>query len=248
METGFENVHSFFVLLGATLTQNYIGNSTIIAQKDTTVLNGILLNKGSELTIPVNLNGYITLRSLINYGLPVYLLKSNLNLSLGANYTRTPTIINGIINRVNSTTYSGGVVLSSNFSEKIDFTLSSMSSLNLVRDNMQAANNSNYFNQNSKIKLYLWIWEGFILQNEINHQYDNGLSSSYNRNIILWNLSFGKKLFANDNGEIRFSANDLLNKNTSIQHNITDSYTEDVRSNTLGRYYLLSFIYNLRAF
>jgi hypothetical protein len=123
-----------------------------------------------------------------------------------------------------------------------------MSSLNLVRDNMQAANNSNYFNQNSKIKLYLWIWEGFILQNEINHQYDNGLSSSYNRNIILWNLSFGKKLFANDNGEIRFSANDLLNKNTSIQHNITDSYTEDVRSNTLGRYYLLSFIYNIRAF
>jgi hypothetical protein len=235
-------------LLGATFTQNYIGNSTIIAQNDTTVMNGILLNKGSELTIPVNLNGYITLRSLVTYGLPVSLLLSNLNLSLGVNYTKTPTIINGVTNRVNSTTYSGGVVLSSNFSDKIDFTLSSMSSLNLVRDNMQATNNSNYFNQNSKIKLYLWIWEGLILQNEINHQYDNGLSSSYNRNIILWNLSFGKKLFANDNGEIRFSAFDLLNKNTNIQHNITDSYTEDVRSNTLGRYYLLSFIYNIRAF
>src|ERR1035437_5473909 len=248
METGFEHLHSFFVLVGATFIQNYIGNSTIIAQKDTSVLNGILLNKGSELTIPVNLNGYITLRSLITYGLPVSLLMSNLNLSLGANYTRTPTIINEVTNRVNSTTYSGGVVLSSNFSEKIDFTLSSMSSLNLVRDNMQAVNNSNYFNQNSKIKLYLWIWEGFILQNEINHQYDNGLSSTYNRNIILWNLSFGKKFLGNDNGEIRFSAYDLLNKNTSIQHNITDSYTEDVRSNTLGRYYLLSFIYNIRAF
>src|ERR1035438_2256840 len=248
METGFENVHSFFVLLGANFTENYIGNSTTIAQKDTTVLNGIVLNKGSELTIPVNLNGYISLRSLVTYGFPVFLLKSNLNLSLGANYTRTPTIINSITNRVNSTTYNGGVVLSSNFSEKIDFTLSSMSSLNLVRDNMQTANNSNNFTQNSKIKLYLWIWEGFILQNEINHQYSSGLSSSYNQNIILWNLSFGKKLFANDNGEIRFSANDLLNKNTSIQHNITDSYTEDVRSNTLGRYYLLSFIYNIRAF
>jgi hypothetical protein len=248
METGFENVHSFFILLGATFTQNYIGKSTIIAQNDTSVMNGILLNKGSELTIPVNLNGYINLRSLVTYGLPVSLLKSNLNLSLGVNYSRTPTIINGVTNRVNSTTYNGGVVLSSNFSEKIDFTLSSMSSYNLVRDNMQSANNSNYFNQNSKIKLYLWIWEGFILQNEINHQYDNGLSSSYNRNTVLWNLSFGKKLFANDNGEIRLSVYDLLNKNTNIQHNITDSYTEDVRSNTLGRYYLLSFIYNIREF
>jgi hypothetical protein len=241
-------VHSFFVLLGATLTHNYIGNSTIIAQNDTSVLNGISLNKGSTLTIPVNLNGYASLRSLVTYGLPVYLLKSNLNLSLGANYTRTPTIINGITDRVNSSTYSGGIVLSSNFSEKIDFTLSSMSSLNLVRDNLQAANNSNYFTQNSKIKLYLWIWEGFILQNEISNQYSHGQSSSYDQNIILWNLSFGKKFLANDNGEIRFSANDLLNKNTSIQHNITDSYTEDVRSNTLGRYYLLSFIYNVKAF
>jgi hypothetical protein len=211
-------------------------------------MGGIALNKGTELTIPVNLNGYVSLRSLLTYGLPVSLLKSNLNLSAGVSYTRTPTVINGIANRVNSTTYTGGVVLSSNFSEKIDFTLSSMSSYNLVRDNMESANNSNYFNQNSKIKLYLWIWEGIILQNEVNHQYDNGLSSSYNRNIILWNLSIGKKLFANDDGEIRFTANDLLNKNTSIQHNITDSYTEDVRSNTLGRYYLLSFIYNIRAF
>jgi hypothetical protein len=247
-ETGFETVHSFFVLLGATLTHNYIGNSTIIAQNDTSVLNGISLNKGNTLTIPVNLNGYVSLRSLATYGLPVYLLKSNLNLSLGANYIRTPTVINSVTDRVNSFTYSGGVVLSSNFSEKIDFTLSSMSSLNLVRDNLQAANNSNYFTQNSRIKLYLWIWEGFILQNEISNQYSHGQSSSYDQNIILWNLSFGKKFLANDNAEIRFSANDLLNKNTSVQHNITDSYTEDVRSNTLGRYYLLSFVYNLRAF
>jgi hypothetical protein len=248
METGFEHPHSFFILLGGTFTENYIGNRTIIALQDTTVLNGIALNKGSQLSVPVNLNGYISLRSLVTYGFPVELLLSNLNLSVGANYTRTPGIINGFMDRVNSFTYSGGFVISSNFSEKIDFTVSSTSSLNIVRDNVETASSSNYFNQNSKIKLYLWIWEGFILQNEINHQYDNGLSSSYNRNIILWNLNVGKKFLSNDNGEIRFSVFDLLNKNTDIQHNITDTYTEDVRSNTLGRYYLLSFIYNLRAF
>lgn len=248
METGFEHPHSFFILLGGTFTENYIGNRTIIALKDTTVLNGIVLNKGSQLSVPVNLDGYISLRSLFTYGFPVELLKSNLNLSAGANYTRTPGIINGVMDKVNSFTYSGGLVISSNFSEKIDFTVSTTSSLNIVRDNVEAASNSNYFNQNSKIKLYLWIWEGFILQNEINHQYDNGLSSSYNRNIILWNMNIGKKFLKNDNAEIRFSVNDLLNKNTDIQHNITDTYTEDVRSNTLGRYYLLSFIYNMSAF
>jgi hypothetical protein len=247
-ETGFEKVHSFFILFGGTITQNYIGNRTIIAQKDTTVMNNIFLNRGSQLVVPENLDGYINLRSLITYGFPVYFLKSNLNLNLSYNYTRTPGIINNVMDRVNSTTYGAGLVLSSNFSDKIDFTLSTTSSINYVKDNIQPAGNSRYFNQNSLVKLYLWIWEGFVLTNELNHQYDNGLSASYNRNIILWNATFGKKFLSNDNAELRFSCNDILNKNTNIQHNITDTYTEDVRSNTLGRYFLLSFIYSLRAF
>jgi len=247
-ETGFENVHSFFILFGGTFTENYIGNRTIIAQKDTTVMNNIVLNQGSQLVVPANINGYVNLRSLITYGFPVFFLKSNLNLNLSYNYTRTPGIINNMLDRVNSSTYAGGFVLSSNFSDKIDFTVSTTSSINYVKDNLQAASNSRYFNQNSLVKLYLWIWEGFVLTNELNHEYDNGLSASYNRNIILWNITFGKKFLSNDNAELRFSCNDVLNKNTNIQHNITDTYTEDVRSNTLGRYFLLSFIYSIRAF
>ena len=198
--------------------------------------------------VPANLDGYINLRALTTYGFPIYFLKSNLNLNLSYNYTRTPGIINDLMDRVNSSTYGAGIVLSSNFSDKIDFTLSTTSSINYVKDNIQSAQNSRYFNQNSLIKLYLWIWEGFVLTNELNHEYDNGLSASYNRNIILWNATFGKKFLSNDNAELRFSCNDILNKNTNIQHNITDTYTEDVRSNTLGRYFLLSFIYNLRVF
>jgi len=247
-ETGFENVHSFFILFGGTFTENYIGNRTFIAQKDTTVMNNIFLNRGSQLVVPANLDGYINLRALTTYGFPVYWLKSNLNLNLSYNYTRTPGIINDLMDRVNSSTYGAGIVLSSNFSDKIDFTLSTTSSINYVKDNIQASDNSRYFNQNSLVKLYLWIWEGFVLTNELNHEYDNGLSASYNRNIILWNATFGKKFLSNDNAELRFSCNDILNKNTNIQHNITDTYTEDVRSNTLGRYFLLSFIYSLRAF
>ena len=47
-ETGFENVHSFFILFGGTFTENYIGNRTYIAQKDTTVMNNIFLNRGKS--------------------------------------------------------------------------------------------------------------------------------------------------------------------------------------------------------
>ena len=48
---------SFFALLRGNTTQNYIASSTQIATADT-VLNGVSLHRGSQLTMPVNVNGY----------------------------------------------------------------------------------------------------------------------------------------------------------------------------------------------
>ena len=247
-ETNGKHMRTFFILFGASVIQNYIGNNTIIASQDTTVLNNILLNRGTKLTVPVNLNGYVNLRSFITYGLPVNFLKSNLNFNVSGNYTRTPGIINGVSNFSKSSSAGPGLVLSSNISENIDFTISSNGSYNFVNNTAQGNNNSNYVSQNTVLKFYWKFWEGFVFQNELNHHYNNGLTDTYNRNTVLWNVGIGKKILSNDNGEIRISANDILNQNTNIQQNTTDSYIENVRTNMLGRYFLLSLIYNIRAF
>ena len=241
-------MRTFFILFSASLIRNYIGNNTIIAEQDTTVFNKILLNRGTKLTVPVNLNSYINLRSFVTYGLPIDFIKSNMNFNAGANYIRTPGIINGITNFSNSSIYSMGIVLSSNISENIDFTVSDNASENIVYNSAQGNNNGNYFSQNSVFKFYWLFWKGLVFQNELNYQYNEGLTASYNKNTLLWNLSIGKKILSNDNGEIRMSVNDLLNQNISIQQNTTDSYIENVRTNILGRYFLLSFIYNVRVF
>ena len=250
IQTNAEHMNSLFILFGGTVTQNYIGNNTIIAQRDTTVMNSILLNQGTKLTFPTNLNGYLNLRSFIAYGLPVEFIKSNLNLNLNANYSRTPGIINGITNIANSSTYGLGFVIGSNISDKFDFTLSSNSSYNFVTNSTQTETgiNNNYFSQNTTFRFYWRFWEGFVFTDEINDQYNGNLPGTYKPNTLIWNMGLGIKVLSNDNGEIRLSANDLLNQNTNIQHNVSDSYIQDVRTNVLGRYFLLSFIYNIRAY
>ncbi len=250
LQTNAQHMHTFFAMLSANFIENYIGNNTIIALKDTTVLNNILLNRGTKLSIPTNINGYVNVHSFVTYGVPVELIKSNLNFNLSASYTRTPGIINGITNFANSSTYGLGIVISSNINDKIDFTLSSNSSYNIVNNSGQLSStpNNNYFSQNSSLKFYWEFWKGFFLQNEVNNQLNNGLPASYSPSTVIWNISIAKKFLANDNGEIKLSANDVLNQNTNIQHNVSDSYIEDVRTNVLGRYFLLSFVYNIRAF
>ncbi|MDP4195953.1 MAG: outer membrane beta-barrel protein [Bacteroidota bacterium] len=244
----FSNMNSFFVMLGGSFTQNYIGNSTTIAYKDTVLPGGIALKQGSQLSRPENIDGYINLRSFFTYSLPVSFLMSNFNLMTSATYTRTPGIINGTTSYSNSQSYSLGFVLSSNISPDIDFSISSNSSYNNVKSTISSSNAQEYFNQNSRLKLFWNFWEGFFIQGDLTHQYDNGLSSSYNRNSLLCNMSFGKKFFANEQAEIRLSVYDLFNQNTNISRNSTDSYIEDTRTNVLGRYWLLTFSYNLKAF
>ncbi len=238
----------FFILFSATFMNNYIANNTIIANKDTTVLNGIALNNGSKITIPVNLNGYTNIHSFITYGLPIDFLKSNINISLNTSYSHTPGILNGTTNITNSKTIGGGLVFSSNINEDIDFTLSSNSNVTFAKNNIDATNNNNYFTQITDLKFYLNIWKAFVFQDELNDQFNNNVPNSFNKNMLLWNMGIGKKFLSDDNAEIRFTVTDLLNQNTNIQHNVTDTYTENVQTNVLGRYFLLSFIYTIRKF
>jgi hypothetical protein len=248
IQTNTDHTNSFFIMLGATAIQNYIGNKTIIADKDTINYNNIILKPGAKLSIPENLDGYVNLHSFVSYGLPVGFLKSNLNFNASVSYSRTPSIINDLANYANSGTYGLGFVLGSNISEKVDFTLSSSSSYNHVINTSTTGTNSNYFTQNSSFNFYWRFWSGFVFQNELNDQYNGNVSETERENTLIWNMSLGIKVLKNDNGEIRFTANDVLNQNVSQQHNVTDTYTEDVKTNVLGRYYMLSFIYNVRVF
>ncbi len=46
-------------------------------------------------------------------------------------------------------------------------------------------------------------------------------------------------------GELKLSAKDLLNKNIGINRGAYQNYIEDSRVNSLRRFFLLSFTYNL---
>ena len=240
--------HSFFAMIGGTITQNHIGTSTLIAQSDTLIQQGLFLNRGAQLTRPVNMNGQGSLRSFINYGLPLGFIKCNLNLNAGVTYSRTPGMINGKINYANSTSPSMGIVISSNISEKLDFTLSSNTAYTTVNNTLQTSLNSVFTNQNSRFRVQAQPWKGLVIQTELNHQLFKGLSGGLNNNFLLWNAGIGYKFLKKRAAELRLTAFDLLKQNNSLNRNITETYYEDVQTNVLQRYYMLTFTYNLRAF
>ncbi|RYZ48950.1 MAG: hypothetical protein EOP49_17420, partial [Sphingobacteriales bacterium] len=238
---------TFFALLSGTATQDYIGNNTTIATSDMTIGN-INLSRGAQFIRPENMSGYYNLRSFATYGVPVSALKSNFNVNGTVAYVRTPGIINNQKNYANNTTLGLGFVISSNISEKIDFTLSSNSSYNLVRNTLNANSNNEYFNQSSRLSINYIFWKGIAFNTELNHQYYSGLSAGFNQSYLLWNMSLAKKVFKKQQGEIKLSVYDLLKQNTSVIPTVTDAYIQYSRTNVLTQYFMLTFTYNLRFF
>ncbi len=245
--TDFMSARTFFLMFSGGLTNDYITNTTIITSVDTTIYD-VDIPAGVQLTRPVNIDGQWNARSLFTYGFPVNVIKSNLNLNMAANYSETPGYINEVINISKSTVLTLSAVLSSNISDILDFTLSTTSRFNNTMNSSQGDLDNRYLYLSNRFKFDWIIWKGIVFRNNLSHQFYEGLSDGFNENFVIWNMSLGKKVLKDNKGEIALMVFDLLDQNTSLVRNVTESSIEDVRTNALQRYVMLTFTYNLRNF
>ncbi len=247
-KTNTDKANVFYVLLGGSFSNNYISNSAYLETTDHPIFEQVTLPEGSQLSQPVNLSGYRQANTFITYGFPLTALKSNLNLDVAASYLRTPSLINDAKNISETSTMGLGVTISSNISERLDFTLSTRSDYNSTQNSLQNNQDANYWSQLTKLRLGWILPGGIVLRTQLNHQWYKGLSDTFDDSILLWTAAIGKKLFKNQRGELSLSVYDLLEQNQQIQRNINEFSIEDIRTAVLQRYVMLTFTYNFRNF
>ncbi|MBD2752779.1 outer membrane beta-barrel family protein [Spirosoma validum] len=229
---------NLFVFVNASRTDNKIVNSTAFTQA------------GAQTTRPVNTDGYYTINGSMVWGQPVKLgaQKSNLNLSTNLTHNRGTSFINEQANQSKNWLIGQGVSLSSNFTEKLDLNLSANINWQSARYSLQPNQNTSFLNQSVTLDMFYQLPLRFTFSTNVYYNHYGGSSASYNQSYTLWNATLSRQLFKQNQAEIRFQAFDLLNQNQSIVRNVTDTYTEEVQSRVLNRYFMVSFVYNLRRF
>lgn len=243
-----EKGSTFFAMAGGGLTNDFIANSIYLAGSDFPIFADYEVQRGAQISRPVNLDGAYSLRSFVSYGRPVKGLKLNINLDGSYNFSRTPGLLNEDKNLATTNSFGAGVTFSSNISERIDFSLSTRPNWNQVRNTLQTNANNDYLTLNSRARLNWIIIEGFVLRSDVTHQLYSGLAGDFNQNYWLWNVAIGKKIFKNERGEIALALNDVLKQNRNIQRTVTETYIEDQQTNALQQFVMLSFTYDLRHF
>lgn len=230
------------------IIKDYIAYSTFIAREFTPITEDIALETGSQLVKPINIQGYRNLWAYMNYGLPLKFIQSNFNIWTAAGLTQRPGVINEVTNTSKSTGIRGGISLSSNISEFVDFNISTRLSYNLVDNTLQPQLNNKYFNQQSRLRADWVIWQGITYRTDITYRMDSGLSDGYNNNVFLVNMSIGKKLLNKNLGEVSLQVYDLFNENNNISRHVNELYIQDRQNTVLQQYFMLNFTYNIRNF
>ena len=246
--TNTEKLTTFFAFLMGNFSSGYIGNSTTIALNDTILPGGTELRKGTQYSLPMNMDGFANLRSNLTYGFPLRFIKSNINMSSRLSYLRTPSMINGQTNFANSYTMGGGIDLSSNVSRNVDFTLSYNANYNIVENTMRPQLDNTYYLQTTGARFSFIFLDKWVWRSDISYLMYRGLGEDFNQDYALWNMNVGRKFLKNNLAELTLSVFDLLKQNDSIIRNVSGNYVEDLRTNALTRFFMLTFTYNLRNF
>ncbi len=248
--TNAERSSVFYALLRTSYTKSYIATSTYLTSAN--VVFPLLfvdeISSGTQLSQPINLDAHWSLHSFVTYGFPVDLIKSNLNVDFNTDYIRAPGLINEDLNYSHNSVVGLGLTLGSNFKDKIDFTLSSRGEYNVTSSTLEAGTDLAYYNQSTFLKFNYIANNGLVLRTDVTHQFYEGLSDDFDQNYVLWNLSIGKKVFKDQRGEISLSVFDILKQNNNLSRLVTEVYTEDIQTNVLQQYLMLSFKYDLRNF
>lgn len=243
---------TFTVMFGAEYTTDYIGDSIVTYHADRPFVipnSDQLLQPGQRYSRYTNMGSSWLLRGGLSYGLPVRFLASNLNFNIGVMLGQTPNVIDGEKFMRNESYFNGGVQLSSNISENIDFTIMYNGSYNIASSVAQGARTqSKFISQYASANLKWVFWKGFTFTGAVTYNQYKGLTSDYDEQYVLCNLYIGKKIFRNQLGEISIGVNDLFNQNTSFRRTVESSYIQNSTNLAIGRYFSVQFVYNLRAF
>jgi hypothetical protein len=203
---------------------------------------------GKTITIPVNLSGAFNSSAFLTIGLPFKnpkLKGSSVNGTTMVSYNKDVSLFYKQINF--NTVLSATQSLSVNYSykEKLELGLRGSLSYNNAKYERQPASNTKYWSQTYSADLNLILPKNFILNTDFDYYINTGRAEGYNQSIPMLNAFISKLVFKNKAGEIRLSARDILNQNQSLTRNTGENYYEDVRTNVLPRYFLLSFTYSL---
>ena len=237
---------SFMINGQATVTLDHIGAARVAAGGVPVTARGVVVPAGGQLTYPVNLDGYVRAWTFIGYGRPVAPLKSNLNVFASLGYTRSPSLIDDVLNRSDALSASVNLSLGTSTSERFDLTTTLGLNAQKTINSLGGVRSPDYLRPQVGFDLTWLPGGGLKLTSALDASYTPDLGADLDPLAMRMDLGIGYKFMAGERAEARVAVVDVFDQAESVGRQVTDLYVEDRETQVLGRFVFASLTYTIR--
>lgn len=223
-------------------------NSILMTDTTFTLFEDVILGAGGQYTVPINVNGAYNMRINNSYGLPIKRLKINIQSNTRLFYNNDLAKINGDLTNSRSYGFGQSIGINSNFSKLYIVGLSYNVDGRYTRNPIARVPRYEVFTHRLHNNITVELFKKLVFSSQLMYLLNGGIMGSPSMETTLWNASIGYKMLKRKNAELAFKGFDLLNNAQNVNRRVNENNISDIISNTLNRYFLLSFTYNLRKF
>ncbi len=196
---------------------------------------------------PQNVKGGQTFSAYGSFGFPLKKTISTLNLNANASLGQNPNFINGIENETNSQNYSIGARFSLTPSKFFSLYAGGNVGYNKAAYSLESAPSQEFFNNSANAETNISFGKGLYLNSRFTYTLYSNAALNFRQEVPIWNAAIFKVLGKKQRAELRLSAFDILNQNVGISQNASQNFVSYEEVNTLARYFMLGFTYNMRG-
>ena len=198
-------------------------------------------------TKPGNISGGQNIGSYLSFGFPLKKTKASINFNVYPGFSKSLTPINGVLNQTNTANYRFGTRLDLTPSDNFTFSANANWGISNTKYSINTTQNQQIMNHNYEGNLNIRLPKSFFITSALNYQIYINNRYGFNRQLPILNTSIFKVLGKSKKAEVRLSLYDAFNRNLGISQSAYQNYVSQERVQTLARYFMLSFTYNMRG-
>lgn len=194
----------------------------------------------------INMDGNMNYSTGLNYNMKW--VKWDMNFNAGVNFggNEYANMINGLKNKTSNMNYGINIGLNKEKEKKYDVNYYASLDYNESSSSINSSVKTHFWTHDHHLNINITLPWKFEINTEVDASFRQKTDLfSKNNNVIQWNAYIGKKIFKNDQGLVKLSAFDILDQNKGYDRYISSSVIQETNYQTLNRYFLLTFIWNI---
>lgn len=193
---------------------------------------------------PVNVDRKVSASTDVNVGIPIQKIRSRFTVNGNFRDASATALLNDRENEIAQQTAGGSLIYNYTYKEIQDLSLSARLSRQQTRYAFDQPDQT-FLNSSYTAEANLSFLKSYSFSANFDYKVYENRTQNFDQRIPLLDLSCSRFFLKNKSGELKFSVNNLLDKALGIDQTATINYIARVTTNSLGRYFMISFTYAL---